>query len=102
MTDLTLEELTELEQILGPSLRLTAACSMARELLSLRAAQQSAESAAGGWIAATARLPEPNVYVLAWEPSVGYVLSELADFAEEPTVTHWRPLPAAPGEGTGT
>lgn len=38
MTELTLEELAELEQRLGPSLRLTAACSMARELIRLKSA----------------------------------------------------------------
>jgi hypothetical protein len=38
MTELTLEELAELEQRLGPSLRLTAACSMARELIRIRSA----------------------------------------------------------------
>lgn len=38
MTELTLEELAELEQRLGPSLRLTAACSMARELIQLKSA----------------------------------------------------------------
>jgi hypothetical protein len=45
MTDrLTLAELAELERILGPSLRLTAACSMARELLELESAIRWRES----------------------------------------------------------
>lgn len=85
------------------------------ELWNIRSAMKNIEAALAaapteiaathGWIKCIDRLPEPNVPVLVSVANYGMTTDELTDsgdwanFGDEPCVTHWQSLPAAPAEG---